>query len=861
MSMEPFDLRAWPEFSEAELSCSITGPVIIDQVAIDSRRISSRNALFVALSGAHFDGHAFIKEAYKNGARSAIVKKGVACEQIPCSMKLFKVDDPLKALQQIAASYRLQMQAKIVAITGSFGKTMLKDLLHHLVEPGFETFSSPESFNSQLGVALSLLKIRSSCQVAIIEAGISKANEMKNHLEMIKPDNVIITNIGSAHIGTMLTKEAIAKEKMQLAMMLKKENWCLLPSDIITHLNEISLPGTSCYFWDKQQSELPKIRKCKAKEKCSLSYDITFPSGFCYTGEIQDGTSYFLDLIQMGTKAAYLLGVSEESIAKSLESYYPEPMRIELWKSQHGATIINDTYCADPMSCDIALKQFETLEEKKDARSEATSEATGGRKIFLFSGLRRTSEHTVCDLQRIAHAIAKHKVNLCILSLPKEKLSNELVSQINLISPQTEVIVAKNDKDASFVAKTILGPGDAVIIKGPKKRPILDLIKDFEESLPNNQVIINLAAIQSNIELIRARLDPGIRIMVMVKALAYGTDDVRIAKFLKNAGINILGVSYVDEGVAMREQGVRGDIFVLNAMEHEISKAVKWNLELGVSDAHLISYIQKEALLQNKKIKVHLHVDTGMCRFGCRKDEVLLLGHLINNSPNLIFEGLMTHFASSENPQEDEFTLQQAKILEDAIDALANDGIQPRYKHASNSSAAIRFGFKKFNMIRIGLAAYGLHTSQATQDMLDLRPAISLVSRIVGINECKEGDTISYGRAHKVQKSTARIAVLPIGYFDGLHRNYSGKGFVMIRGERAPMVGKICMDYMMCDITDIPDANLGDPVLIFGEDENGQYLSPEELAKSGGSIVHELMTCLGPRIRRLFIYDESLRPR
>ena len=480
MTMEPFDLRKWPHFQEALQGSSFgieSVPVIIDQVAIDSRRISSRNALFVALTGAHFDGHAFIKEAYKKGARYAVVKKEIAPELIPNGLKVFKVEDPLRALQQIAASYRQEMQAKIIAITGSFGKTMLKDLLHHLVETSYETYSSPESFNSQLGVALSLLKIKRSCQVAIIEAGISKPNEMSHHLEMIKPDHVIITNIGSAHIGTLLTKEAIAKEKMLLASELKNGNWCLLPSDIVTFCKD----APHSIFWDLSDDALPKIRKCTAKERCSLSYQITFPSSYSYTGEIQDGTSYFLDLIQMGVKAAYLLGVDEQLISKNVDSYFPEPMRIELWKSQNGATIINDTYCADPMSCDIALKQFETLEEKKESRSGASRT----RKIFLFSGLRKTSEHTVCDLQRVAHAIAKHKVNLCILSLPKEKLTSELVSQINLISPQTDVLVARNEKEAALIAKTMLAPGDSVIVKGPKKRPILDLIKDFEESLPN----------------------------------------------------------------------------------------------------------------------------------------------------------------------------------------------------------------------------------------------------------------------------------------------------------------------------------------------------------------------------------------
>jgi alanine racemase/UDP-N-acetylmuramoyl-tripeptide--D-alanyl-D-alanine ligase len=349
--------------------------------------------------------------------------------------------------------------------------------------------------------------------------------------------------------------------------------------------------------------------------------------------------------------------------------------------------------------------------------------------------------------------------------------------------------------------------------------------------------------------------------MVMVKALAYGTDDVRIAKFLKNIGVDILGVSYVEEGVTMRQAGVTQNIFVLNAAEYEAQKAVKWDLEIGVSEASLIKSLQHYAEELQKKVRVHLHVDTGMNRFGCKARQALELAQLIANSKNLILEGLMTHFTSADAPEQDSFTLEQARLLQSVVNELEAHGLKPKWIHACNSSAAIRFGFSQFNMIRIGLAAYGLHASPATQSLMELKPAISLISRIVGINSCVKGETISYGRAHKITHDKARIAVLPIGYFDGLHRNYSDKGHVMIRGKLAPMIGRICMDYMMVDVTDNPMVNIGDPVLIFGEDEVGHYLSPEELALRGGSIVHELMTCLGPRIRRLFIYDEALRPR
>ena len=850
--MEPFDLRAWPGITDSIKNSNLSQdtPIIIDQVAIDSRRISSKNALFIALSGSNFDGHSFLRQAYKSGARWAIVKKDWKEDPQTHKMTLIHVDDPLRALQQIAKCYRSLMKAKVVAITGSYGKTMLKDLLWHLMSGGRKVYASPESFNSQIGVALSLLKIKSSDEIALIETGISEIGEMQHLQDMVTPEHVIVTNLAKTRVGNIGSLEMLCQEKLKLAASIPENNWSLYPTQ--EHVAELLPKGQKPYFWDQDHDALPSIKPLATEETGALGYEIFFPDRFYYRGKVQEGFSYVIDLITIAVKAAYLLNVPPPQIANALSNYFPEPMRIEVWKSQNGVTLINDTYCADPMSLDVALKQF-------DSKDEPLMKVPGGKKIFLFGGLRKPYENSDCDMARIAQTIAKHQVDLLILWNPE--IASQIVSYLSLFSPHTEVVISKTLQLGLNEARLRLTAQDTLLIKGSKKVPISELVRTFEESPPNNQVIINLAAIQSNIEVVRRRLGKEMRLMVMVKALAYGTDDIRIAKFLKSCGIDIVGVSYVDEGVAMRQAGVCKHIFVLNAAIYEAAKAVKWDLEVGVSEKKLIHSLQEQAAQQMKKIKVHLHVDTGMSRFGCRPEEVVFLAQEIKRSPNLIFEGIMTHFACADDPKEDAFTRRQAQILDAAIAQLEKSGISPPWRHACNSSAAIRFGFSSFNMVRLGLAVYGLHTSRATSTDIELKPAISLVSRIVGINFCQKGQTVSYGRSYTIDREQARIAVLPIGYFDGLHRNYSGKGFVRIRGKKAPMIGKICMDYMMVDITEIEAAQIGDTALLFGEDENGHYLAPEELANSGGSIVHELMTCLGPRIRRLFIYDESLRPR
>jgi len=687
---------------------------------------------------------------------------------------------------------------------------MLKDLLETILQQEKKVSASLESFNSQVGAALSLLAIKDDDEIALIEVGISKEHEMERQVRMIRPDHAILTTIGCAHLATLHSKETIIREKIKLLQSVPNGNFCLAPLLVKPYLAAHS----SVQYWD----ENAPFR-----------------------------LSYVTDLITLASKTAELLGIAQGSVTTALKNYSPEPMRIELWQTSNNATVINDTYIADPMSCDSAFKQLHAF-------SQPTS-----RKIFLFGGFRKQQQNEQMALERVAHSIKHYKIDDLLLSdHPK---FDTLKNCLKTLSPNTIVHRETSDQALFEKAAALLQPSDVMVIKWPRKRAVHELITKIEGSPPNNQVIINLAAIQANLEAIRKKIGPNKRLMVVAKALAYGTDDVRLSKFLPSVGIDIIGLSYVDEGVQMRKAGITQDLFVLNAAPYEAAKAVKWNLEVAVYDLTLIKLFEEEARLQNKVVKMHLHIDTGMCRFGARGGDITAIAEYIHKSPYLILEGLMTHLAVADDPDEDAFTHTQIARLKATLNQLHAMNIFPNHVHAANSSGAIRFDLPFCNMVRVGLAAYGLHTSPATRDLIDLKPAISLVSRIVGFNYPLPGDTVSYGRRFAISRENARIAVLPIGYYDGLHRHYSMKSSVLIRGQKAPMVGTICMDYMMVDVSHIPEAAIGDTALIFGEDEEGKYLPPEELAAAGNSVPHELITCLGPRIRRLFIYDEALRPR
>lgn len=834
--MDLFDLREWQGLKELDLN-EFTEPLVIDQIAIDSRRINSPRSLFVALSGKQSDGHEFISSARKLGAKYALVKKEWPCQEFP-GLTLLKVANPLKALQEIAAIYRQKLNCKVLAITGSYGKTMVKDLLLSLVSTSKKAAASPESFNSQIGVPLSLFTLSKQDEVAIVEAGISEKGEMEHLAEMIQPNFGLITHLGKKHLSTLGSRRAAAIEMIHL-FQRKPLEWLMLPSDPLfkDHLHNNSPP---LHFWDIFEPGLPFAEKFEFDQPYSLS----FPDGTYFHRDITSGFYYFLDLINMAVKAAWKLGISKEAIIDVLRDYVAEPMRTEIWESEQSVTFINDNYSSDPQSIEQSFHLLKTTSGK-------------GRRIFIFGGLR--GSHHSSDYLRVGSTVKNGGVDtLCLYGQQDFK---PLIDSIISEAPSTTIFRVNDYEEALQLIKPQLRREDTVLIKGAKKEPFETLLKTYHESLLTNLCLINLAAIEANIKAIRGKLPIETRIMIMVKALAYGTDDLRIAKFLSRCGIDILGVSYVDEAIALRKGHVKQHLFVLNASSHEANKIIAWDLEVGVSDIPFIEHLGKLANEAKKQVKVHLHIDTGMCRFGCRPEDALRLAKAIKSHPFLILEGIMTHFASSDKPSDDAFTLSQAQKLDQAIATLKAEGFSCPWVHAANSGAAIRFNFPQYNMVRIGLAAYGLYPSLAVQEQIDLKLAVSLISRIVGINICKKGETISYGRTYTIEKEEQKIAVLPVGYFDGMHRNYSGKAHVLIRGSKAPMVGKICMDFMMADVTDIPNVSIGDQALIFGEDDYGNYLSPEDLAERGNSIIHELITCLGPRIQRVFIIEESKQHR
>lgn len=358
-----------------------------------------------------------------------------------------------------------------------------------------------------------------------------------------------------------------------------------------------------------------------------------------------------------------------------------------------------------------------------------------------------------------------------------------------------------------------------------------------------NTLRIDLGAISYNIALLKKHLPPHTRLMAMIKANAYGTDAVHIACYLEKEPIEMFGVAFVKEALELCEAGISKPLFVMYVQPEEVEESITHDLEISINDSSLIPLAAREAKKQNKTASLHLHINTGMNRLGVDYRQAIECAEAITSHPSLRLSGLYTHFSCADMPEQDFFNHHQMTLFRTLHETLKQKGFLIPWIHAANSAAAIRLHANEWNLARVGLALYG-----ASPFSLPLKPALSLHSTIASLHRCQQGDTISYGRIHKIEQD-ALIAVLPIGYHDGIHRHFTETAYALVKGKKAPFVGRICMDFMMVDVTEIPDIKIGDTVTLFGD----SALSVEEFAKRGNTISHELLACLGPRIKREFI--------
>jgi alanine racemase len=823
-------------------------PAIVEAVGVDSRRLP-RGALFVALRGRQADGHAFLGQAAASGAAAALVETAAAAA--PARLPTIAVASPLAALQRLAAWYRRTHLGRVVAITGSNGKTIVKDALHAQLVGTFSTAASPGSFNSQLGVPLAVLAASPGAEVAVFEAGISAPGEMAALRDILAPDCGILTNVGLAHIAAFSGRRELAREKLSLfaglpAAAADAAGWLLLPDGDPLVAEEaarlrcrlVRFPGDAA---------LPRLvarqpAAAAGTDGLRERLEILFPSGRRQAISVRTRAAEIVEDLLLAIGAAHLLGVPEERIADSLHDYAPPPTRLEVWRSPSGVTLVNDLVSADPISVRAALRTASELA------------APGRRKVFVFGGMRELGPHAAAEYAAVGGLAGEYRFDSLLLVDARD----ELTATRDAYLAAHAAGHAETLPDVAAVRRRLRGlltPGDTLLLKGPRHSGIDAAALDLMEAMAPNRLIVDLGAVAGNVAAFRRACGPDTRIMAMVKALAYGSNLVRLSSWFSEVGVDHLGVSTADEGVELRRAGIQLPILVTLPTPEEAEKLARFDLLPALYSFALVEPLAAAAravLPAGRPLAVHLKLDTGMHRVGVPPQQALALAQAVAATGVLRVSGLMTHLASAEEPAADADTRRQLALFDQARAELAAAGHRDLLCHAAATAAAARFAESRYDMVRLGLGLYGIYPSPTVEAALPLQLAVTLLSRIAEVRTLARGDRVGYGGTYCVTADRLRTGVLPLGYHDGIPWSLSNHGAVLVDGHPAPILGRISMDSLIVGLGAAPDAVAGSEALIFGA-HHGAVLRPEEVAAQAGTIPYEILARLGPRIQRVFV--------
>jgi Alr-MurF fusion protein len=810
---------------------------VAGQICIDSRSASPRS-VFVALKGERTDGHLFLEEAFKKGAVAAIVSEEKFGSLAPnADRPLIAVPSPLHALQLLAKWQRTEYIKQVLAITGSSGKTAVKDALKQILR-GRQVSFSPGSYNSKLGLPLALLSAEQPVPLAVLELGISAPGDMAILEEIATPDFGLLTNVGTAHLASFGNRESIAREKMKLFERIPEDGWVLLPYNepLITRLAQ----KLRCKVrWAGGGDEQILSLETLSPVENGLLLGLRTSSGESAEVRARTRSPGIVCDLHLAASAAYLLGVSLEGIAAALEDYRPSPTRIELWTTPEGIRIVNDAYSADPISVQAAL------------RSAASAAQISGKKIFAFSGMRELGTESAG-----MHGLAGVQAAECgfgHLFLAGNGEFGATAEQYQAMKPDGAVVRVATPSELKDRLLPILRSGDTVLFKGPPNSGMSQAARDLAGSAAQRCLWVDLGAISENLDRFRRHCGTGTGLLVMLKALAYGTELVQLASWLSRTGIADIGVSSASEGAAIRKNGIdeSANIYVFLAHHDDIPNLCHYNLVPVLHSAGQIETFAGVLDETGQRLDVHLKIDSGMHRLGIAPDMAVSLARRIASSAGMRLTGVCTHFAAADDPASDDDTRQQIAVFSKAVEALKASGFKNLEVHAANTAAAVRFPQARFDMVRVGIGLYGLYTSPSVARELPLELGIAVTSQIASLRDYEAGNSLGYSRAYTTG-SRRTVGVIPFGYADGLPWSLSGKGHVMVDGQCAPILGRISMDQALIDLTGIPGAYVGAEVLIYGA-RNGYCLRPEEVAKLAGTIPHELLVRLGRRVHRVYV--------
>ncbi len=763
----------------------------VDGIETDSRNCAfGLNTLFVAMLGRNHDSHEYIPQMIGRGLRAFMVEH--ECDLAEgCGAVV--VENSIEALQRLAEHYRRSLKGTVVGITGSNGKTMVKEWIAQCVPASVKLFRSPRSYNSQLGVALSLLMAEGDEDLLLIEAGISQCGEMERLQRMIRPQIVIFTSVGDAHQENFASMD----EKIGEKLILAREAGTLIYHGGYAPLSDAV-------------EKLSGIRKVDAAA-------MPLPP-FTDEASVRNG--------QTVEAFCHVMGYPSPDFSR----LQPVAMRLETREGINNSIIVNDTYNSDINSLAIALDYLHNM-------------ASGRRTVLILSDILQSGMDDEELYARVAALVAKSGVSSLV------GIGEKISSYRHLFDGVGSAFYLSTDEFLHRMNSSDFADS-AVLLKGNRSSRFEKISHVLERKCHTTVLEVDLDAMVHNLNYYRSRLAPGTRLTAMVKASSYGAGDVEVAQMLQHQGVSYLAVAFADEGVLLREKGITMPVVVLNADEGSFDQMVLNRLEPEIySFRSLDAFVAAVERYGERRYPIHVKLDTGMHRLGFVGDDLdQLIAKLHAYDAVVKVVSVFAHLSCADDPSQDDFTRLQVSRFADMSGRIAASLPYPIIRHTANSAAIERFPEAQFDMCRLGLGLYGFGYEHNDA----LRPVSTLKTRIVQIKHHHAGEGIGYGRAQILTRDSA-IATIPVGYADGLDRHLGcGHWSMLVCGKPAPIVGRVCMDSCMIDVTDIPEACEGGEVLVFSPVAGN---TPEDMAAVLGTIPYEVLTSVSSRVKRIYVKE------
>ena len=814
-------------------------------LSLDSRKISfPETTLFLAIKNKHRNANLFIENLYQRGVRnfitdeknfdlsilSSVNKKTKSDGSAP---NVILVQDSVAALQKLATYHRnqfLKNSFPIIGITGSNGKTIVKEWLYQLLENEYSIVRSPKSFNSQIGVPISVLNIHSHNDLAIFEAGISMPEEMKKLEKIIKPTIGVFTNIGNAHDEGFKNRQQKINEKL---ILFKNAGHLIFCADDADLLKEIKIfqqknKGLKLFSWGTNGNNILQVKEIKKKDQSTLikavynheRVSISIP--FTDIASVQNALHCWCVLL--------ILDKDSDEILKRFNNLFPIEMRLEIRQGINHCNIINDSYSNDFYSLNIAL---DFLMQQKQHKIHT----------IILSDILQSGVDPKKLYAEIALLLNQKKIDRLI------GIGPDIFSQQNKFSSIPNKVFFKSTDE--FLQHILVSDfhDETILIKGARAFEFEKISHLLEQKVHQTILSINLTAVVHNLKEYKEKLKPPTKIMAMVKAFSYGSGSYEIASVLEYNKADYLAVAYADEGVELRKAGITLPIMVMNTDSSTFDAIVNNNLEPEIFSFLLLkdfSDYLKKSEIQN--YPVHIKIDTGMHRLGFMEEEIDSLCEKLKGNQFIKVQSVFSHLAASEDPAQDDFTFLQFKIFKKCCSAVESALGYKFNKHIDNTAGISRHPELQMDMVRLGIGLYGIDSNKKMQK--NLKNVSTLSTTISQIKRLKAGDTIGYGRMGKMEKDGV-IAVVGIGYADGYSRRLgNGNGKMLIKNKLVPVIGNVCMDMTMLDITGVNEIKEGDEVIVFGEG-----LSLQLLSQWAQTIPYEIMTGISQRVKRIYFEE------